>query len=100
MHTIAAADEGNEIGGLKSALFHMILDRLNRVGKVERIMLALPSLHQCHEHIQTIPFGGISLGPHQSLDLLEDASVIPLRLDWCDLHVQALYSLCVGLIIL
>src|SRR5882762_8388407 len=53
-----------------------------------------------YRRVQTIPFGGISLGPHQSLDLLEDASVIPLRLDWCDLHVQALYSLCVGLIIL
>jgi hypothetical protein len=66
VHAIAAADEGNEIAGLKTALLHMIPDRLNGVGKVEWKALAFPGLHQRHEHVQAIPLGRMCLAPMYS----------------------------------
>jgi hypothetical protein len=44
MHAIAAADEGNQIARLKPALLHLISDRLNRIGKVERTNVCVPRL--------------------------------------------------------
>jgi len=46
MDAVSAADERNKIARFKSVLIHMVFDRLHRLEKVERIVLALPCLHQ------------------------------------------------------
>src|ERR1700730_14057963 len=66
--------------------------RLTYRPKVEWKALALPGLHQCDKYVQAIALGRIPPGPHQSLDFLEDATVIPLGLDGLDFHVPVLIS--------
>src|ERR1700686_4601176 len=40
VHTVSAADEGNEIAGPKPVLVHVIFDSFHRVGEIERIGVA------------------------------------------------------------
>jgi hypothetical protein len=70
MDAVATADEGNEIARLKSLLVHMVFDCLNWVGKPEWIVLALPCLDQCHQHIEAIALRRAALRPHQALNAL------------------------------
>ena len=59
MDTVTAANERNEIARFKSVLIHMVFDRLYWVGKVERIVSALPCLNQRHQHIEAIARSGV-----------------------------------------
>jgi hypothetical protein len=54
--------------------------------QVERIMFVLPRLDQSDEHVESITFGGVMLRHHQTLDFFEEAAVIALGLDRCDVY--------------
>jgi len=57
MDAVAAADEGNKVARLKSVLIHVVFDRFHRIGKVERIVPALPRFDQRHQDIEVIALG-------------------------------------------
>src|ERR1035437_7415978 len=97
VHAISAADEGNEITRLEAVLFHMIFDRLHRVGEIERIMFPLPGLHQRDKQIKPVALGSIAFRRHKALDFLEDSAVITLGLDRCDVHGSTRQTVCASI---
>jgi hypothetical protein len=49
-------------------------------------MLALPSLYQRDKHIKAISLRRIALCGDQALDFLENAAVVTLGFDRCNIH--------------
>src|SRR5674476_1186040 len=97
VHAVPTADEGNEVARLQPILIHMVLDRLHRVGKIHRIMLPLPRLHQRDKHVEAITLRCVALRDHQALDLFEDLAVITLALDWRNVHDFYLQTVCASI---
>ena len=52
-------------------------------------MRAFPGLDQSYQHIEPVAFGSVALRRHQALDFLEDAAVVALGLDRCDVYGPA-----------
>src|SRR5437016_14572666 len=59
MDSIPAADIRDQVARLQRVLVHMILDRFDRVRKVQRVVLALEGLHQRSKHVNAITFWSI-----------------------------------------
>ena len=86
MHAIPAADKRNKIARLQPALLHVVSNCLYRVRQVERIVLPLPCFHQSDQYIKPISLGRIPPGIHQSFDLPENAAIVTMGFDRCDIH--------------
>src|ERR1041384_1201895 len=92
IHTIAAADEWNEIAWLETLLVHMEFDRLDWIGKIQGIVLLLPGLDQRDQDVETIPLGSVALRGHQSFDFLEGTTIAAMVSDWFYFHGVCLKS--------
>src|SRR5579859_3831253 len=64
----------------------MIFDRFDWIGQVKPIMLGLPYLNECNQHVESVALRRIALGAHETFDLLKGASVIAYVLDRFDFH--------------
>jgi len=65
----------------KPLLLHAELDRLDRVGRIDRIVLRLVGVDQRREHVEAVAFARARFGSPQALDLLERVLVVGLRAD-------------------
>src|SRR5205085_12051787 len=86
INAIAASDKRYEVAWLKAFLFHVIFDRLDRIGEVDSIVLGLPCLDKRDQEVQPVAFGGATPRIHEWFDLLERAQVIAFGLDRFDVH--------------
>src|SRR5437588_7435148 len=59
-------------------------------GKIERVMLRLPGLHQRDEHIETVAFRRVPFRIHQAFDFLENAAIVSMCLDGVDVHALSM----------
>lgn len=56
--------------GEQSPVLLLLLDRLHRVGQVERIALCLPGFDQRDQKVEPVALGRVAFRVHQALDLL------------------------------
>jgi len=80
------ADEGLKIFARQVHLFHAEFDRLNRIRRVDRMVLSLVILSENQEHIQDIPVRGPGLCTPKTLDIGKSLVVVSFGLNGMDVH--------------
>ena len=103
MDAVAAADEGGEIPWPEIVLFHVVLDRLDRVGRVDRPPAVLIGLQERCENAE--PIGGSGADSrvpiHQAINFGQNFLVLGIGCDGLDPHGSMVsgsmrsYCLCV-----
>jgi hypothetical protein len=79
--TGARANDPFKIAPSESLLIHAEFDCLDRIWRVERIVLFLIGVYQCRERIEPVAFECSCLGTPQPFNFLEGRFVITLRSD-------------------
>ena len=77
---------GSRSLGGEAHLIHVKLDRLDRIGELEREVFLLVSLDQRHPNIETFPLRRIRPAINQRLDFLKGSPVVSFCLDRFDVH--------------
>src|SRR5574341_895001 len=68
---VAPADHRFQVFGGQSHLLHPELDRLDRIGEVERVTLPLVRLDQCDKNVEPLALRSVRSSIHEGLDLLQ-----------------------------
>ena len=91
-------DDRHQIFGEKTHLLHAKLDRLDRIGKIEREMLPFIRLDQRDEDVEPLPLPRLRGGVHQCLDFLKRPSIVRLGPDGQDFHGLPFHTACTSIV--
>src|SRR3990172_7678093 len=94
---VAPTDDRLQVLGEKTHLLHAKLDRLYRIGKVEREMFPFICLNQRDEDVEPLTLLRLRGGVHQRLDLLKRPSVVRLGPDGQDFHGLPFHTVCASI---
>jgi hypothetical protein len=82
----ARAKQGHQIGARNPTLLHEIFQRRDWIRGLDRVVPGFVRFDERGEDIELVTFGGVRLGVHEAIDLLECRLVVRFGSNRLELH--------------
>src|SRR5439155_11653628 len=84
-YTRSRSDQRFQVLSRKTLLLHAELDRLDRIGRIHRVVLRLVGVNQRRQHVESVALGRSAFRAPQTLDIGKSPLVVRLGSNWLQL---------------